>query len=131
MISYCTRVLYFWIHSDLFKKNLEIRRHEARPRSSETLGRHHCLSYPYLFRVVYLFRKSAADTHINVRHFRHVARGVAAGTVVYPVALLYGNPTLTWRQELSSCGENSTNESKLTFYSTVIYASFEGSDRGL
>ena len=35
-----------------------------------------------------------------------------------------------WRQELSSCGENSTNESKVTFFSTVIYSSFEGSDRG-
>jgi hypothetical protein len=27
----------------------------------------------------------------------------------------------SWRQELSSCGENSTNESKVTFFSTVIY----------
>jgi hypothetical protein len=35
------------------------------------------------------------------------------------------------RQELSSCGENSTNESKVTFFSIVMYSSFEGSDRGL
>ena len=33
------------------------------------------------------------------------------------------------RQELSSCGENSTNESKVTFFGTVMYSSFEGSDR--
>ena len=35
-----------------------------------------------------------------------------------------------WRQELSSCGENSSNESKVTFFSTVMYSSFEVSDRG-
>jgi len=35
-----------------------------------------------------------------------------------------------WRQELSSCGENSTNESKATFFCTVMYSSFEGSNRG-
>ena len=34
------------------------------------------------------------------------------------------------RQELSSCGENSTNESKVTLFGTVMYLSFEGSDQG-
>ena len=39
---------------------------------------------------------------------------------------------MRWWQELSSCGENSTNESKVTFFTTVIiYSSFEESDRGL
>ena len=32
------------------------------------------------------------------------------------------------RQELSSCGENSTNESKVTLFGTVMYLSFEESD---
>jgi hypothetical protein len=31
---------------------------------------------------------------------------------------------------LSSCGENSTNESKVTLFGTVMYLSFEGSDQG-